>query len=368
MKGSSYMRNAIGAFGLAAGAIAVALVARYGYVAGVTPLDRITTALVFSIIAIVGLAGPAIALRLTRSSLGLPKLWGALAGILAAAALLANLSNSLAAIENHAEHTRVADGRQRDEAELERVKAERDALHFTPTTMAAVADAREALLTADTARRAECDIRRTKFCEEYAANVATKRDAFAALFKDRAKTEIAEKLDAEAAGIHARLDEIPPEPDAKSQPAAFSFSFKLPDRDSVTLLHVAVAGTVELLSVFSLIGWVLLGAKPRTTEVIRQVIRNVPVESTKREPASSSDLAMFVQDCMRPAGGETVELQTLYLRFLEWCNEQKLSPLPPKRFSEAFITRCEEAQIDVRCDGSRVLCLDVKLAPAHLLH
>ncbi len=362
------MRNAIGALGLAAGTLVVVLVAHYGYVAGVTPIDRITTALLFSIIAIAGLAGPAVALRLARSSLGSAKLWGALAGTVAVAALLVNLGNSLGAIASHAERARVAEASHIDEAALARVTSERAALHFTATTEAAVATARQALLVADAARRAECDERRGKHCQDFAADVAAKRDAFAALHKDRADTERADKLDADAASIRARLDDAPAVAAVEPQAAALRLSFRLPDAGTFTSQNVATVVTVELLIAFSLIAWVLLGERPSTTEVIRQTISTVPTGATKREPATSSDLAIFVQDCMRPAGGETVELQTLYLRFLEWCEEQQLSPLPPKKFSEVFITRCEEAQIDVRCDGKRVLCLDVKLAPAHLLH
>jgi hypothetical protein len=71
---------------------------------------------------------------------------------------------------------------------------------------------------------------------------------------------------------------------------------------------------------------------------------------------------------MRRAGGETVELRTLYSRFLEWCDAQQLAPLPPKKFSQAFVARCAEAQIDVRCEGQKVLFLDVRLAPSEHWH
>jgi hypothetical protein len=42
--------------------------------------------------------------------------------------------------------------------------------------------------------------------------------------------------------------------------------------------------------------------------------------------------------------------------------------LPPKKFSEAFVARCAEAQIDVRCEGQKVLFLDVRLAPTEYWH
>ncbi len=366
MKGTQLTtRNAMGAFGLATGAIVVALVARYGYLTSLTPIDRLITALLFSIIAVAALAGPAVAVRFYRSPAGKAKLWGPIAGIVAIAALLANLNNSLGVIGGFAEQARAHAARTNDQDELQRVTTERAALDFAVTTEAVVATARDALLAADAARRTECDEGRGNRCQEFAADVAAKRDAFAALLKHRAATERAEKLDAEAAGIRARLDAAPTARAVGSR-AALAQIFRLPDAGSVTWQLVAVAATVELLIAFSLVGWELLRKGPGTTEGVRRPLGKAPVGPTKREPAGSGHLAVFVHDCMRPAVGESVELRTLYSRFLEWCDEQHLSPLPPAKFSQAFITRCEKAQIDVRCEGANVLCLDVKLAPVEL--
>lgn len=359
-------RNAIAAFGLAAGAIVVALVAYYGYVTSDTPTDGTIIAFFFAVIAIGGIAGPAFALHVSRSSLGLAKLWGALAGMLAIAALLANLSNSLGAIADRAERAHVADARRNDQAERDRVTAERAALHFTPTTKAAVTAAREAMMAAEAMRIAECRDRRAKHCKEHQADLAGKRDAFAAVLAGRAETEQAEKLDAEAASIRARLDTVPVEQAVNRQAAALGRIFRLPDADAVTWQQVATVVAAELLIAFSLITWELLRVKPSTVEIIRRAIGRVPMVATKREPADSRDVATFVLDCMRPAGGETVELRTLYSRFLRWCDAQQLAPLPPAEFSEAFKTRCEQAQIDVRREGRKVQCFDVKLTPVEL--
>ncbi len=366
------MRNAIGAFGLAAGAIVVALLARYGYLTGATPKDGALTALSLAAIALGGLVGPAVALRLFWSPLRSAKLLGVLVAMLAFAALLATLGNSLGAIANQAERTQVNEARRGDEAALARIAAERAALRFTPATDAAVASARDALLAADAARRAECDGGRGKHCEELAADVTAKREAFAALFKDRAATERADKLDAEAAGVRARLEAPPAVPAASPQAGSFEFIVRLPDVDTVTRQHLAVVATIELLIVFSLITWEWRRLRPSTTEVIQQAIRSMPERTparmAKREPAASGDVAIFVQDCMTRAGGETVELRALYSRFIDWCDAQQLVPLPPKKFSQAFVARCAEAQIDVRCEGANVLFLDVRLTPVDRWH
>ena len=117
----------------------------------------------------------------------------------------------------------------------------------------------------------------------------------------------------------------------------------------------------------SLVPWSLPG-KTSKAAAIRQAISDVPIRPTKREPADEGDLAKFVHECISPARGESVELRALYLRFLDWCDEQRLSALPPRAFAQAVVRRCAQEQIEVRHHGSDVVCLDVKVAPAHLLH
>jgi hypothetical protein len=306
----------------------------------------------------------------------LGKLFSALLAVLACAALLATVGNSLGAIAKHAERVKAAEVRNGDEAALARILAERAALHLTPTTATAIAAAREAMLAADATRRAECD-GRGKHCEEAAADLATKRDAFAALLKDKAATERADKLDAKAASVRARLNAPPPEMPKTPPFAAF---VKWPDAAAVTQKRIAAVAGGELLIVLLLLSWVWRRVQPSTTEAIHEAIRGLPKAGcqtaggriadrpSKREPAASGDLAIFVQDCMRRAGGESVELRALYSRFLEWCDAQQLVPLPPRKFSEVFVRRCAEADIEVRCEGAKVVFLDVKLAPAEYSH
>ncbi len=363
------MRNAMGVVGLAAGAIVVALIVHYGYVTSAAPKDGALTALTLAAIAVAGLLGPAVALRLWASSSRLAKIGPPLLGVLALAALLATFGNSLGAVASYAERARLAEARRSDEAALASLSAERAALHFAATTDAAVAAARTALVAADAARRSECTGGRGRHCEELAADLIAKRDAYAAIIKERATTERADKLDREAATIRARLDAAPAKP-TQPRASAFDLIFKLSAADPVAQRKAAALAAVELLIVLSLFAWEWMRLRPSTTKVIHEAIRGIPVskKAARREPAASGDLAIFVQDCMRRSGGDTVELRMLYTRFLEWCDERQLSPLPPKRFSEACVARCAEAQIDVRCEGSNVIFLDVSLAPADLSH
>jgi hypothetical protein len=372
----SILKNLIGALGLMLGAAAVALVAHNGYASDGMPLDRTTTALLYSIIALTGLAGPALAYRLYRSTSMKPL--GVLLGLISAAALVTNVTNltraepgravSAAVTQFVSTPARVSVSASNTYGiDLQRLTAERAALYFNPTTEAAVAQARSAYMEADGAHRAECSERRNPKCGELSADLAAKQDTFLAAARDRTATERAETLDAEIASIHARLgtaaDPAPAEQSGTSVPR----DEPLPSREKATWQQIFVALATQIAIACSLVPW-NLPRKPSKAAAIRQAIGDIPARPTKREPANEGDLAKFVHECISPARGESVELRALYLRFLDWCDEQRLSALPPRAFAQAVVRRCAEEQIEVRHHGSDVVCLDVKVAPAHLLH
>src|SRR5262245_46024976 len=159
------VRNALGIFGLVAGAVVVTMTARYGYIGSDTPTDSAIAAFFFAVIYVGGVAGPAVAVHLFRSAAGWARIWGVLAGIVAVVSLIANRSNSLGALAGRAdktiaERTKAADNRKDDRAELARVTAERQALPaFASATAETVAAARRAADTATTNRAAECEKR-----------------------------------------------------------------------------------------------------------------------------------------------------------------------------------------------------------------
>ena len=381
----SILRNLIAIVGLIAAAGIIVLVANKGYTIGATPLDRLTTGLVYSIIALTGLVGPAVARYLYL----VPKLkpLGALLGIISAAALITNVTNLVGAapgvfsvaptqsvsntsLASVADPPRAIVAPDKNEVELQRIAAERAALYFNPTTQAAVASARAAYIEADVAHRAECSERHNSKCEELAADLAAKQNAFLAIARDRSATEQAEELDTQAARISARLNAATPS--AGAQPSQRSkvphdLVSNLPDRGTPTWQQIFAALTGELAIACSLSLW-SLPSRPSKSAAINRAIGDIPNRSAKRVPAVEGDLTRFVHECMTPAGGESVELRALYSRFLDWCDEKRLSALPPRKFSQAFAKRCAEAQIEVRYDGQDLVCLDVRLAPAHLLH
>jgi hypothetical protein len=378
----SILRALIGLIGLVATAGMTALAARYGYVTGATLFDRTAAALSFSIIALTGLLGPAVAWRLCLSSRLKPL--GVLLGIISAAALVTNVTHLAATVgevatigANVLPHALVpasplaVSAPDNDEAELQRITAGRAALYFNPTSEDAVAAARAAYMEADAAHRTDCSERQNPKCEALAADLASKQAAFLAAARDRIATVEAEKLDAEATSLRGRPGSGPSSPAAQQsqgatvrQPAPM-LEPSPPVTASPTQIAIATAG--QLAIAFSLILWGVSVRQSRAA-AINQAIADIPIRAPKREAAGDSDLTLFVRDCISPAGGGSVKFRDLYLRFLDWCDEQQLSALPPQKFSQAFVKRCAEGQIEVRCEGADVVCLDVKLVPAHLLH
>lgn len=378
----SILRALIGLIGLVSTVGVTALAARHGYVTGATPFDRTAAALTFSIIALTGLVGPAVAWRLCLSSR--LKALGVLLGIISAAALVTNVTHLAAAVDKAVTiganilppalvpaSSPAVSAPNNDEVELQRITAGRAALYFNPTSEDAVAAARAAYMEADAAHRADCSERQNPKCEALAADLASKQATFLAAARDRIATVEAEKLDAEAASLRARSGSGPSSPAAQQsqgatvpQPAPM-LEPSSPETPSTGQIAIAAAG--QLAIAFSLILW---GAPRRQSRVaaINQAIADIPIRAPKRQPASDGDLTLFVRDCISPAGGGSVKFRDLYLRFLDWCDEQQLSALPPQKFSQAFVKRCAEAQIEVRREGADVVCLDVKLVPAHLLH
>ena len=378
----SILRALIGLIGLVATAGVTALAAHHGYVTGATLFDRTVAALTFSIVALTGLVGPAVAWRLCLSSRLKPL--GVLLGIISAAALVTNVTHLAAAVDKVATKggnilppalvatsPPAASATSNDVAKLQRIIAGRAALYFNPTSEDAVGAARAAYMEADAAHRADCSERQNPKCEALAADLASKQAAFLAAAKDRIATVEAEKLDAEAASLRARLGSEPSSPAAQQsqgatvpQPAPI---LELTSPETPSPSHLAIATAGQLAIAFSLILWGVPGRQSRAA-AINQAIADIPIRAPKREPAGEGDLTLFVRDCISPAGGASVRFRDLYLRFLDWCDEQQLSALPPQKFSQAFVKRCAEAQIEVRCEGADVVCLDVKLVPAHLLH
>jgi type IV secretory pathway VirB10-like protein len=193
----------------------VALVARYGYLGSDAAADGLIAEFFFATIAMGGIAGPAVAVHLFRSATGWARLWGALAGIVAIVALVANLSNSLGALAGRADktlakRTKATETRKDDRAELARLMDAMKTLPaYTPATAEDVAAARAAVKAAEDSRKAECESR-GKHCRARETAEQEKRADLSKALINKAATDQAAKLGADAAAIRKGLDAAPP--------------------------------------------------------------------------------------------------------------------------------------------------------------
>jgi hypothetical protein len=123
------MRSLIGLFGLICGAVVIWTVAQYGYASADDPAARWNTAFLFGVIAAGGLFGHAVAVRVGRVS----KPWAVMIVVVCGAALVINLSNSLAALAGRnsrsaAESANQSRAIRNDQAELGRLQKALDRL------------------------------------------------------------------------------------------------------------------------------------------------------------------------------------------------------------------------------------------------
>ena len=363
------MRWGLGAFGLIAGLAVVATVANYGYVTSDTETGGEITAFLYAVIAIGGIAGPAVSLHYFRSS----KVWGLVAGVVALAALFVNLSNSLGAIAGRSDktlatRTAATDARRESQRELDRVMAERATLHPAGTTQDAVTAAREAVRAAEARQAAECKDGVGKHCRERGDAVQAAQDGLAKVLRERGETERADKLDIRAAELRTKLDKAPAVAAVNPQATILGRLFRLPDADAMTGQQVATAVVVELLIALSLIGFELKGRhreRPLTgTPTIERprTIAGMALVKDDRTLATDKDVARFMLDCLPRARGSEAEMATVYARFCRWCEGEHLRPLDKRDFALAIKSWCERGKISVRRDGGRVYCVDVKLA------
>jgi hypothetical protein len=359
------MRSAIGIFGMTAGTVVVALVGRYGFTGSDTALDGMIAAFFFATIAIGGIAGPAVAVHLFRSARGLGRLWGITAGLVAAVAMVANLSNSLGAIAGRADKTtaeriKATDGRRNDQAELARITRERGEMPaFTTATAETVSAAREAVAAAERTRKAECGngdpSQRGKFCRAREDDEAKAHDALTKAIANKAATDRATALDASAEAVRRRLEAAPAV--AKVNPTAETLGrvFSLPAELAATWQQVATVVVVELLIAFALVAWEMLARTPGTPP------GPGGAAGANMIPFAAGDPAKFALARLAHSPGRTVAVTDLHEHYAEWCLRHGLRALARSDFEKQFLALASFAGVKRRQVKGRTVCLDLAL-------
>ena len=260
------MRRIVGASAVLAGMINVALVARYGYGSSGTPVSGIIVAFFFAVVAIGGLGGHAIAVHLWQRS----RAWSIIVGLLALAALGANLSVTFDAIlerrnEAQAERITVPADIREDRDALGRIKRELASLRDYDLITAGVVEAAKAAAAAATqSRQAVCSSNRGGRGNRCRQREADERLALAAVAEakaNRAATQRVNELRAELATIQRRLAEAPPPEDLQTEAPGRARLFQIPNAAAVTAATwqiFALAAIVELLIACAFIAFALM--------------------------------------------------------------------------------------------------------------
>lgn len=372
------MRVLAGLFGMVCGAIIIAITARYGFRTADDELDGYIWAFMFGLIAIGGLCGHAVAVRVWRES----RLAAVLIGLVGMAALTINLSNSLGAMagrgnEKQASRLNVKEITRDARRELKRAQDEREAMRFMPTDAAAVEAAKSAGNAATKSREAECGIR-GKFCREREANEREALEALQRATASKAASDQANALDADIARLKQRIEAVGPVLETNSQGFALARILNLPESWADWLLtwqNFGMAIVAELLIVLSLVAFELLG-KPKPIAAALEPVGLEPMAEpvtppkvfpapakprlVASRPVPAGNVAIILADLMEPCAGR-VEFAEAYAGYVRACRSQNKRPVFPDDFSTALRRICREMRIRIENEGEHVFLAGVRI-------
>lgn len=370
------MRALAGIFGIVCSVVIVAVVARYGYQGADNPVDGAIWAFIFGVVALGGLGAHPLAFRVWRINKAVAALIG-LAGVMA---LSVNLSNSLGAMagrhdEKQATRLQTADIVENTRRDLSRAQTEREAMRFVPTNAETVAAKQTALKSAETTRKAECEVRGNR-CRDRETAEQKAADELAEAAKQKAATDRAAVLDSEIVSLQRRIEIAGPVLDSNAEGSALAKLFNLPTSwaDWLTVWKsFALAVVAELLIVLSLVAFELLGAdkSSRRREVaidIEPVVETVdpprqfPVQRPRLVSSSSpvGNVLIIMADVMEPGSGR-VEFADAYASYKAECIGQEKQPVSVEEFSRQLKTICSEMGIHLERQGELVFLNGVSL-------
>jgi hypothetical protein len=383
------MRSAVGIFGVVCALIAIGLVGRYGFKSTDIEADAWIMAFLFGAIAAGGLFGHAVAVRLWRIS----QPASIAVGLVSAAALLLNLSNSLGAIAGRADTVtteRISKNRsiRSAETELKRLTDLRTAMPaFAQTDADAVSAARRAADAATIAKERECgggDPRqRGRFCRDKEDAEKAAAEALTHVSAAKAATDRVTKLEADAQKQREKLAELGSLVIVNVQGSAIAKLFRLPDDEAdyaATAQQFGVAVVVELIIVMCMVAWEVLGhgmaAAPHPEDVASKADNTTPEVAPPLTPAfptrprlaaANNDpppgsIPQIMTAALEPAVGKRVELEEAFGAYKDACEAEGKRAVPPGQFVDPLKKFCKVAGIRIRDEGGHVYLMNVRLA------
>ncbi len=348
------IRVIAGMFGVVCGAVVVGIVARYGYTSASTHFDGLISAVLFGIIATGGLVGHAVAVRIWRKK---NKIGAMVIFLIATAALLVNLSNSLGFISGRsdvreAERAQKLEQSRRDNATLDRLLKERSTLPtFRPVTEAGVAAAKKAAVSAEKTRAAECTLRGQR-CRDRETEVQQARSTVIKLETDLALTKQATDLDRKIETIQEKLERSEPVSAADAQTTALTTIFSLPAATASTYQKLIMALVAELLIVgaFLTVEWLRVepaggktNQKPERQKRNQMAMKNMSVPKSKATDVVLGEVSDFIKACLEPHEESQVVIAELYQPYCDWCQANNLAVCKRTEFTTQFSAVVAEA-------------------------
>lgn len=354
--------------------INVALVVRYGYVSSGTPVSGIIVAFFFAAVAVGGLGGPAMAVHLWQRS----RAWSIIVGLLALAALGANVSITFDAVlergdQAQAERFKVSAAIREDRDVLVRIKRELASLrNYDFITPAVVEAAKAAAAAATESRQAACSSNRGGRSNRCRQREADERQALAAVAEakaNRAATERVNELRAERATIQRRLAEAPPPEDLQTQAPGRVRLFQISKAGAITAAtwqKFALAAIVELLIACAFVAFALMRPKaPQQASPSPKPIRSGlwrPRLLSKQTRARK--FHEYVVDRLEALDGTAVSFRDVYLDYETWCLHQCTPALAAKEFAERLSRLCEGTDVYTRERNGIIQLVHVRIADA----
>jgi hypothetical protein len=376
--------------------IGIGFVARYAYVTSDTPTDGAATAFLFGMVATGAFAGPAIAVAVkNRGRKTAALVWWALAML----AIIANWTHTLGAIAQRgagieARGAKITADTEADRKTLARLERELGALKFAATSAEAVAAAKSAAELAEHNRKAECgpnNETRGERCRARELEEQAKRDALAKAVSDKAATDRATQLAAEAAELRRSLAAAPVTPSTNALSSALGRMLAIPAMTAATIQQGFVSAIVELLIAAVLALPELLRSKgpvgaierrqaedlvaddltpaaevlapvPQQNDTLRRPSRAIAKRDAVQEPLDDAidpkPVIAFLAEHVLVARGSRADWGDIYSGFREWQAQLGHDAWPATQFGAVLRHICDQANIRVRRQGDRVFCLD----------
>jgi hypothetical protein len=357
--------------------IGIAFVARFAYVTSDTPTDGAATAFLFAMVASGAFLGPAIAIAVgNRGHKAVAGFWW----LLATLAILANWTHTLGAIAQRgagieAKGAKITADIAEDRRALARLESELGAMRFTATTAEAVAAARNAADLAERNHRAECgpnNETRGERCRARELEEQAKRDTLVKAVSEKAATDRAAQLAAEATELRDRLAAAPIAPSSNALSNALGRMLSIPALTAATIQQGLVSAIVELLIAAVLALPELLRSKraaafaevrqSRDLEtdapaLAMEVLPPATLRSAPRALAKQSviqkaadehavdpkPVIAFLAEHMPVARGSRVDWGDIYGGFREWQAQLGHEAWPATQFGAVLRHICEQA-------------------------